>query len=98
MDSQSVSQRNYRSMAKKPCNYRVLAIPELGAPLNDALVYELTFAAEASPHDILRESAGLDHSSITSVNQASYTPGAFAWNVMTRSGACYYIFQHSQTK
>jgi hypothetical protein len=99
MDSQDVGRRHYRStMKKKQASYRVLAIPALGAPIDDALVYELTFESEASPHDILRESAGIDKSSITTVNQASYTPGAYAWTVMTRTGACYYVFQHNQSK
>ena len=99
MDFQQPKQHQYRStMKKQQSHYKVLSIPALGAPLDDALVYELTFASEATPHDILRESAGLDQSSITGINQASYTPGACAWNVTTRHGACYYIFQHTHSK
>jgi hypothetical protein len=94
MDSQNTGRRDYRStMKKRQANYKVLAIPALGAPIDDALVYELTFETEATPHDILRESAGIDKSSITTVTQASYVPGAYAWTVMTRTGACYYVFQ-----
>lgn len=80
---------------KKPIRYKVLSIPTAGTPIDDAIVYELTLQTEATPHDILRESAGIDVSNISSVNQASFTPGAFAWIATTKIGACYYIFQHA---
>lgn len=77
----------------KQFNYRIL---EGMGQLEDAMAYDVTFAAEATPHDILREALQLKSDEVATVDQVSFVPGLAAWIAKTKSNNIYFIYQLSR--
>ena len=74
----------------KQFNYRIL---EGLSQLEDALVYDVTFTTEATPHDILCEAIQLKSEDIAKVDQVSFVPGLSAWIAKTKANNIYFIYQ-----
>ena len=76
----------------KQFHYRIL---EGVGQLDDAIVHEVTFATEATPHDILREAIQLKSDDVVKADQVSFVPGLAAW-IAKVSTNIYFIYQLSR--
>ena len=93
MSSQLATRSYYRKTMAKKFHYRIL---EGMSQLEDAIAHEVTFAAEATPHDILREALQLKSEDVAAVDQVSFVPGLSAWITKSKAGHNYFIYQLSR--